>query len=133
MTTVYSIRKPVTTTATITTTGGGVSVGGNNYGSFGRRQNKQQKYHSKPHTIQSGGMLTSYTALPPSPPHKPKQQTPQQSGVGASSLDSTLSTNSRDVIVGDQWIVLSRIGEGSFGEVFEGMLTFILSISLKKM
>ncbi|KAI9499608.1 kinase-like domain-containing protein, partial [Zychaea mexicana] len=27
--------------------------------------------------------------------------------------------SSRDVIVGDQWLVLSRIGEGSFGEVFE--------------
>ncbi|KAI8137903.1 kinase-like domain-containing protein, partial [Fennellomyces sp. T-0311] len=26
---------------------------------------------------------------------------------------------SRDVLVGDQWLVLSRIGEGSFGEVFE--------------
>ncbi|KAI9245528.1 kinase-like domain-containing protein, partial [Phascolomyces articulosus] len=62
-------------------------------------------------------MLTSYTPLPPSPPHKHKQQ--PQSNIGASSLDSTLSTNSRDVIVGDQWLVLSRIGEGSFGEVFE--------------
>ncbi|KAI7849762.1 kinase-like domain-containing protein [Circinella umbellata] len=119
MTTVYSIQKSVTTTAMVTTTGGGVSVGGNNYGSLSRRQNKQQKYSSKPHTIQSGGMLTSYTALPPSPPHKHKQQTPQQNSMRASSLDSTLSTNSRDVIVGDQWIVLSRIGEGSFGEVFE--------------
>lgn len=40
-----------------------------------------------------------------------------------SSFDSTrteLSANSRDVIIGEQWAVLGRIGEGSFGEVFEG-------------
>ncbi|KAI8644009.1 kinase-like domain-containing protein [Parasitella parasitica] len=38
------------------------------------------------------------------------------------SFDSTrtdLSANSRDVIIADQWVVLGRIGEGSFGEVFE--------------
>ncbi|KAI9018609.1 kinase-like domain-containing protein [Phycomyces nitens] len=40
----------------------------------------------------------------------------------ASSLDSTsteLSVNSRDVIIGDQWLVLAKIGWGSFGEVFK--------------
>lgn len=40
------------------------------------------------------------------------------------SFDSTrtdLSANSRDVIIADQWVVLGRIGEGSFGEVFEGI------------
>jgi hypothetical protein len=39
------------------------------------------------------------------------------------SFDSTrtdLSANSRDVIIEEQWVVLGRIGEGSFGEVFEG-------------
>ncbi|CEP17973.1 hypothetical protein [Parasitella parasitica] len=39
-----------------------------------------------------------------------------------SSFDSTrtdLSANSRDVVIADQWVVLGRIGEGSFGEVFE--------------
>ncbi|KAI8367829.1 kinase-like domain-containing protein [Choanephora cucurbitarum] len=38
------------------------------------------------------------------------------------SFESTrtdLSLNSRDVIIADQWVVLGRIGEGSFGEVFE--------------
>ncbi|KAL7318779.1 hypothetical protein PS15m_001984 [Mucor circinelloides] len=38
------------------------------------------------------------------------------------SFDSTrtdLSANSRDVIIAEQWVVLGRIGEGSFGEVFE--------------
>ncbi|KAI8090233.1 kinase-like domain-containing protein [Gilbertella persicaria] len=43
-------------------------------------------------------------------------------GVEYASFDSTrtdLSMNSRDVIIGDQWVVLGRIGEGSFGEVFE--------------
>ena len=40
------------------------------------------------------------------------------------SFESTrtdLSLNSRDVIIADQWVVLGRIGEGSFGEVFEGI------------
>lgn len=44
--------------------------------------------------------------------------------VQARSFDSTrsdLSEESRDVIIGNQWAVLGRIGEGSFGEVFEGM------------
>lgn len=45
-----------------------------------------------------------------------------------SSFDSTrtdLSANSRDVIIGEQWLVLGRIGEGSFGEVFEGTSLYI--------
>lgn len=44
-------------------------------------------------------------------------------GLEYASFDSArtdLSANSRDVIVGEQWVVLGRIGEGSFGEVFEG-------------
>jgi hypothetical protein len=44
-------------------------------------------------------------------------------GLEYASFDSTrtdLSANSRDVIIGEQWVVLGRIGEGSFGEVFEG-------------
>ncbi|CAO3616413.1 unnamed protein product [Cunninghamella blakesleeana] len=37
-----------------------------------------------------------------------------------SSLESNRSDISdNDVIIGDQWLVLSKIGEGSFGEVFE--------------
>jgi hypothetical protein len=43
------------------------------------------------------------------------------------SLRSDLSDNSRDVIIGDQWVVLGRIGEGSFGEVFEGKILHILN------
>lgn len=37
------------------------------------------------------------------------------------SARTDLSANSRDVIIADQWVVLGRIGEGSFGEVFEGI------------
>ncbi|KAG1474276.1 hypothetical protein G6F56_000455 [Rhizopus delemar] len=43
-------------------------------------------------------------------------------GLECASFDSTrtdLSIGSKDVIIADQWIVLGRIGEGSFGEVFE--------------
>ncbi|KAI9480522.1 MAG: kinase-like domain-containing protein [Benjaminiella poitrasii] len=43
-------------------------------------------------------------------------------GVEYASFDSArtdLSANSRDVIIAEQWVVLGRIGEGSFGEVFE--------------
>lgn len=36
------------------------------------------------------------------------------------SIRTDLSIGSKDVIIADQWIVLGRIGEGSFGEVFEG-------------
>lgn len=76
----------------------------------------------KPRAIQSPAALPLHTSLPPSPPHKQQQI---QHHPTASSVDSTLSTNSRDVIVGDQWLVLSRIGEGSFGEVFEGIYNTI--------
>jgi hypothetical protein len=44
-------------------------------------------------------------------------------GIENASFDSIrtdLSANSKDVIIGEQWVVLGRIGEGSFGEVFEG-------------
>ncbi|KAI9273973.1 kinase-like domain-containing protein [Helicostylum pulchrum] len=43
-------------------------------------------------------------------------------GLECSSFNSNrtdLSVNSRDVIIAEQWLVLGRIGEGSFGEVFE--------------
>lgn len=46
------------------------------------------------------------------------------------SFDSTrtdLSANSRDVIIAGQWVVLGRIGEGSFGEVFEGKCVSIIT------
>lgn len=42
-----------------------------------------------------------------------------------SSFDNShagLSLGSRDVIVAGQWVVLGRIGEGSFGEIFEGKI-----------
>lgn len=45
-------------------------------------------------------------------------------GLEYASFDSTrtdLSANSKDVIIAEQWVVLGRIGEGSFGEVFEGI------------
>ncbi|CAO3684123.1 unnamed protein product [Rhizopus stolonifer] len=43
-------------------------------------------------------------------------------GLECASFDSTrtdLSIGSKDIIIADQWVVLGRIGEGSFGEVFE--------------
>lgn len=49
-------------------------------------------------------------------------------GLEFASFDSTrtdLSVNSRDVIIGEQWVVLGRIGEGSFGEVFEGKTCYV--------
>lgn len=36
------------------------------------------------------------------------------------SVRTDLSANSKDVIIAGQWVVLGRIGQGSFGEVFEG-------------
>ncbi|OAD73000.1 Serine/Threonine kinase CK1, partial [Phycomyces blakesleeanus NRRL 1555(-)] len=54
---------------------------------------------------------------------RPDEVTISLPSIGnASSLDSTsteLSANSRDVIIGDQWLVLAKIGWGSFGEVFK--------------
>ncbi|KAG0181405.1 hypothetical protein DFQ29_008372 [Apophysomyces sp. BC1021] len=43
-------------------------------------------------------------------------------GIHNASMDSTrsdLSINSRNVVVAEEWTVLGKIGEGSFGEVFE--------------
>lgn len=37
------------------------------------------------------------------------------------SIRTDLSSESQDVIIANQWIVLERIGVGSFGEVFEGI------------
>lgn len=37
-----------------------------------------------------------------------------------SSLCSDLSETSRNIIINGQWLVLGKIGQGSFGEVFEG-------------
>jgi hypothetical protein len=40
------------------------------------------------------------------------------------SARTALSAGSNEVLVGEQWLVLGRIGEGSFGEVFEGIYVF---------
>lgn len=47
--------------------------------------------------------------------------TQQQRRQSVSSLCSDLSETSRNIIINDQWLVLGKIGQGSFGEVFEGM------------
>lgn len=46
------------------------------------------------------------------------------------SARTALSAGSNEVLVGEQWLVLGRIGEGSFGEVFEG--TYIISMASRK-
>lgn len=122
MTTAYSFRKPTT-----------------------------PNHCTKPRVIQSATPATSYGPLPPSPPHKHLNQqnshsqtavnnnnatptattatTTTVANVSACSLDSIrtdLSNESRDVIIGEQWLVLSKIGEGSFGEVFEGIFLFLV-------
>ncbi|KAI7883216.1 kinase-like protein [Lichtheimia hyalospora FSU 10163] len=43
----------------------------------------------------------------------------QQRRQSLSSLCSDLSETSRNIIINDQWLVLGKIGQGSFGEVFE--------------
>lgn len=48
------------------------------------------------------------------------QQQQQQRRQSVSSLCSDLSETSRNIIINDQWLVLGKIGQGSFGEVFEG-------------
>jgi serine/threonine protein kinase len=111
------------------------------------RKSTTPNHCTKPRVIQSATSATSYGPLPPSPPHKHLQQNYQPqtvvnnnnnadnnnahttktttgtaTNVSACSLDSIhtdLSNESRDVIIGEQWLVLSKIGEGSFGEVFE--------------
>ncbi|CAO3577911.1 unnamed protein product [Absidia cylindrospora] len=60
-------------------------------------------------------------------PHSYRQEDDSLSYGRSNKLESAsyesnctdLSLSSRDVVVADQWVVLGKIGEGSFGEVFE--------------
>lgn len=45
----------------------------------------------------------------------------QQRRPSVSSACSDLSETSRNIVINDQWLVLGKIGQGSFGEVFEGI------------
>lgn len=71
------------------------------------RQPLNQRKKSISHSLDSKSLATDTNPL----------------SLECASLDSIrtdLSIGSKDVIIADQWIVLGRIGEGSFGEVFEG-------------
>ncbi|KAI9284448.1 kinase-like domain-containing protein [Umbelopsis sp. AD052] len=68
-------------------------------------------------------MSTTYAVHTKSSPESPTYvKSSYQAPHYTSSVESArtaLSTNSNDILVGEQWLVLGRIGEGSFGEVFE--------------
>ncbi|KAH8550934.1 kinase-like domain-containing protein, partial [Umbelopsis sp. PMI_123] len=68
-------------------------------------------------------MSTTYAVHTKSSPESPtfvksSYQVPHYTS-SVESARTALSANSNDILVGEQWLVLGRIGEGSFGEVFE--------------
>ncbi|KAI8970017.1 hypothetical protein BDF20DRAFT_888889 [Mycotypha africana] len=85
------------------------------------QQHQQQQGCSYPRSI-------AYSHLSSSIPAQPMSASCGLNNLGLEyasydSIRTDLSINSRDVIIADQWVVLGRIGEGSFGEVFEGTLS----------
>ncbi|KAI9257404.1 kinase-like domain-containing protein [Sporodiniella umbellata] len=63
------------------------------------RQSLNQRKKSLSHSFESNLLVPEYASF--------------------DSVRTDLSIGSKDVIIADQWVVLGRIGEGSFGEVFE--------------
>lgn len=75
-------------------------------------------YQNGPSIARSQGHSTSYTINI----NQRNKQEVESASYGSTRSD--LSEESKDVIIENRWAVLGRIGEGSFGEVFEGVLYF---------
>jgi len=64
-------------------------------------------------------LVTNSKSSPESPTFVKSSYQAHHYTSSVESARTALSANSNDILVGEQWLVLGRIGEGSFGEVFE--------------